>query len=122
MISLRLSEEEYAALRTRCSSYGAGNVSDLARLALHRVIAESPVSEAELLAKVNELDHRVGAVERHLSLLLELEKLIAGETDVVKPLLPQRGPQAPHTLFACPEEARPALAAAANEMSIHESD
>ena len=71
MISLRLSEEEYAALRTHSSSYGARNVSDLARLALQRVIAEAPASETELLAKVHELDHRMHAVEFHLSLLRE---------------------------------------------------
>lgn len=74
MISLRLSEEEYAALRTHYSSYGARNVSDLARLALQRVIAESPAPEPELLVKVRELDHRLNAVEDGLSFLLAREK------------------------------------------------
>lgn len=77
MISLRLSEEEYAALRAHSLSYGARNVSDLARLALQRVIAQSPTSQAELLAKVNELDHRLNTMEVRVAHLLEREKVMA---------------------------------------------
>ena len=78
MISLRLSEEEYAALRAHYSSYGARNVSDLARLALQRVIAQLPV-EVELRAKVRELDQRISAVEIDLALLLERKKVMGGD-------------------------------------------
>jgi hypothetical protein len=75
MISLRLSEEEYAELRTHYSSYGARNISDLARLALHQIMGNSPAGESGLLAKVHELDHRVTAVEGHLALLRQREKV-----------------------------------------------
>ncbi len=76
MISLRLSEEEYAALRAHSSSSGARNVSDLARLALQRVIAQSPASQAELSTKVSELDHRLTRIETNLARLLQPEKVI----------------------------------------------
>jgi hypothetical protein len=75
MISLRLSEEEYAALRTHYLSYGARNISDLARLALHQVISKPPEPEAGLLAKVHELNDRLAAVEGHLALLRQREKV-----------------------------------------------
>lgn len=75
MISLRLSEEEYSTLRAHSSSHGARNVSDLARLALQRVIAQSPALQTELHAKVNELDHRLSEMEAHLANLLERGKL-----------------------------------------------
>jgi len=76
MISLRLSEEEYAALRTHSSSCGARSVSDLARLALQSVLAQSPPSQADLLAKLNDLDHRLDTMEVHLAHLLEREKVL----------------------------------------------
>ena len=38
MITLRLTEEEYEALKTRYRIYGARNISELARLALQRLI------------------------------------------------------------------------------------
>jgi hypothetical protein len=75
MISLRLSEEEYAMLRTRYSSYGARNVSDLARLALDRIMGKSPTPETELLAKLQDLNLRVDTIERHVAFLLEREKM-----------------------------------------------
>ena len=77
MISLRLSEEEYAALRTHSSSCGARSVSDLARSALQHVLAQSPPSQTELLSKLNYLDHRLDTVEVHLARLLEREKVLA---------------------------------------------
>jgi hypothetical protein len=76
MISLRLSEEEYAALRAHSSSYGARNVSDLARLALQRVLAQAPTPQADLVAKLNELDSRLNAMEAHVSRLLERDKVM----------------------------------------------
>jgi hypothetical protein len=38
MISVRLSEEEYLALRQLCTATGARSVSDLARDAMHMVL------------------------------------------------------------------------------------
>ena len=77
MISLRLSEEEYAVLHAQYPNHGARNVSDLARLALQRVIAGSPASQAEVAAKVYELDHRMNAVEADIARLREREKVMA---------------------------------------------
>ena len=62
-------------------SYGARNVSDLARLALQRVIAQLPV-EVELRAKVRELDQRISAVEVDIAHLLERNKVMAGDLGV----------------------------------------
>jgi hypothetical protein len=76
MISLRLSEEEYAVLRAHSSSYGARNVSDLARMALQRVITQLPTPQTELHAKVNELDRRLNEMEAHLANLLGRGKAI----------------------------------------------
>ncbi|MGP8246919.1 MAG: hypothetical protein ACLQVN_20675 [Bryobacteraceae bacterium] len=77
MISLRLSEDEYALLRARYSSYGARNVSDLARLALDRIMGKAPPSDAELLARVNEMNLRLNAVEQHVALLLDRGKMLS---------------------------------------------
>jgi hypothetical protein len=77
MISLRLSEEEYTLLRARYSSYGARNVSDLARLALDRIMGKPPASDAELAAKVQEMNLRLIAIEQHVAFLLEREKIIS---------------------------------------------
>ena len=38
MISLRLSEVEYEVLKAHYRTYGARNISELARLALHRIM------------------------------------------------------------------------------------
>ena len=54
MISLRLSESEYEALKSQYRSFGARNVSDLARLALQRVLQGSMTFEGDLAAKLAE--------------------------------------------------------------------
>ena len=77
MISLRLSEEEYAMLRARYSSYGARNVSDLARLALERIMGKPPTPDMELLAKVQDMNLRLDTIERHVAFLLERERTIS---------------------------------------------
>ena len=60
MISLRLSAEEYEALRTLYPNYGARNVSDFARMAIQRVIGNSLASDG-LVTTVNDLDRRLAA-------------------------------------------------------------
>jgi hypothetical protein len=75
MISLRLTAREYDALNTLYPSYGARNMTELARLALQRVIGNSPGSDGELLLKVRDLDERMNAVEGKLSFLTEREKV-----------------------------------------------
>ena len=77
MISLRLSEEEYAILRARYSSYGARNVSDLARLALDRIMGKAPASDAELSAMVHEMNLRLNAVEQRVAFLMARQKVLS---------------------------------------------
>jgi hypothetical protein len=63
MISLRLSEVEYELLKKHYRTYGARNVSDLARLALQRIMNGSAASQDSYAAKLAELDNRVHALE-----------------------------------------------------------
>ena len=63
MISLRLSEVEYEVLKTHYRTYGARNVSELARLALQRIMTGAAGSPEGLAAKLAELDDRVHALE-----------------------------------------------------------
>ena len=70
-ISLRLSEAEYEALHNLYPNYGARNISDFARLAMQRALADSLAPESMLAAKVRELDNRMRSVEAVVSLLRE---------------------------------------------------
>jgi len=74
MISLRLTAGEYDALSALYPSYGARNMTELARLALQRVIGNFPGYDGELLLKVRDLDQRLNVVEGKLSFLTEREK------------------------------------------------
>ena len=47
MISFRLSEDEYASLRSLCENEGARSVSDLARDAVHRLVRKDTQVEVE---------------------------------------------------------------------------
>ena len=75
MISLRLSEVDYELLKTQYRTYGARNVSDLARLALQRMIEGMPGPQDA--AKLAELDHRVHTLESEVSRLLGREKVMS---------------------------------------------
>jgi hypothetical protein len=84
MISLRLSVEEYEMLKASYHTYGARNVSDLARHALQQImtkslgpIAGSPGPQADFAAKLAELDNRVHILEASVALLLEQEKVMS---------------------------------------------
>ena len=74
MISLRLTEVEYEALRAQYPSYGARNISDFARSAMLRVIGNAHGSDRAVIAKIHELDDRLTAVETDIALLREREK------------------------------------------------
>lgn len=63
MISLRLSETEFEALKTQYRTYGARNVSDLARLALRQIMKGSEFLQDNLSTRVEELSVRVSALE-----------------------------------------------------------
>ena len=76
MISLRLSEVEYDVLKAHYRTCGARNVSDLARLALQRMM-NGPVAPLDVLAaKLAELENRVHILEAYVSL--------TGEGELVK--------------------------------------
>jgi hypothetical protein len=77
MISLRLSSEEYEALRTLYPTYGARNVSELARLALQRIMTGSPCPQDDVVSKLSELNERVHTLESRFSFLLEREKAMS---------------------------------------------
>lgn len=64
MISFRLSEDEYASLRSLCENEGARSVSDLARDAVHRLMVKNSQSDIELTlremqGRLNTLDLQV---------------------------------------------------------------
>ena len=64
MISFRLSEEEYAGLRTLCENEGARSVSDLARDAVSRLMRKESETQVEtvlraLEGRMNTLDLQV---------------------------------------------------------------
>jgi RAB protein geranylgeranyltransferase component A len=63
MISLRLSADEYDALRALYPTYGARSLSDFARLAMKRIIGGSFAPDDALLLRLNELDQRLSSIE-----------------------------------------------------------
>jgi Arc/MetJ-type ribon-helix-helix transcriptional regulator len=74
MVSFRLSEEEYANLRSLCETGGARSVSDLARDAVSRLIR--PDSHVEVAAALRVLEGRVDTLD------LKVHRLTtAGEQD-----------------------------------------
>jgi hypothetical protein len=75
MISLRLSEEEYEVLKSRYRTYGTRNVSELARLALQRIVTGSVDPQDDFAARLLDLEKRLRHLESQVSLLLlEREK------------------------------------------------
>ncbi len=75
MISLRLSEVEFDFLRTRYQTYGARNVSDLARLAVQRMMHGWDNPGNNIVAKMAAMDSRITALESRLALLVERESV-----------------------------------------------
>ena len=71
MISLRLSEPEYEALRKIYRNYGARNVSDFARLAMQRVLGGSPDLDLNIALKVHELDDRLLSLEARVARIFQ---------------------------------------------------
>ena len=66
MISLRLSAVEYDTLKVHYRAYGARNVSDLARLALQRIIAAPSAPRDDVTARLADLDDRLRMIEAQL--------------------------------------------------------
>ncbi len=73
-ISIRLSDDEYGALRTVCESQGARSLSDFARLAIESlIIGGGPQSHTAVQSRLDALNSRVDvldlAVERLAGIL-----------------------------------------------------
>ena len=68
MISVRLSEEEYSALRQLCSDIGARSVSDLTRDAM-RVLLNGAGREEALGIHVNEFRSQMRSLDRKIEQL-----------------------------------------------------
>jgi hypothetical protein len=78
MISLRITAGEYDALHTLYRSYGARNVSDLARLALQHVLGKAlSTDDGALHTKVHDMDERLRVVEEAIALLAEQDRQTA---------------------------------------------
>lgn len=68
ILTLRLSANEYYALKTLHQAHGARNVSEFARSAIKKMIAGEPFGvEDSLRAQVNDLNHRVTSLESRLA-------------------------------------------------------
>lgn len=74
MISLRLSEAEFEGLKTHYRIYGARNASDLARLALQRLMTDIPTSQDTIVEKLAELDDRVHALEENAARMAQANR------------------------------------------------
>ena len=76
MISIRLSEMEYDVLKTHYRTYGVRNVSELARLALQRIVTSSVDPPDDFGARLSALHERVHQLESQVALLMEREKVL----------------------------------------------
>jgi len=70
MISFRLSEDEYASLRSFCEIHGARSVSDLARDAVHRLVRKD--ADTQVAATLEELKGRLDSLD------LQMQRLSTG--------------------------------------------
>ena len=71
MISIRLSEMEYQFLKTQYESFGVRNVSDLARLAVQRIMDGSPAGSNTHAEKLVDLDNRVRTLEAQITAMAQ---------------------------------------------------
>jgi hypothetical protein len=69
MISFRVSEEEYAGLKSLCVNEGARSVSDMARDAVHRLKARDVPANQQFETLVQLLQHRVEALDQEVKRL-----------------------------------------------------
>ena len=78
MVSFRLSPAEYEHYRAACAGAGVGNLSDLARKAIHQLVGERKES-APLESHVSYLRERVGFLSREVERLAERIEERSGE-------------------------------------------
>ena len=70
MVSVRLSEDEYSALRELCSTTGARSVSDLTRDAMHAFL-NGANGEQTLHTRMSEFSDRMNYLGRRIDELFE---------------------------------------------------
>jgi hypothetical protein len=78
MISLRLSDAEYTALKSQFRTHGARNVSDLARLALQQMMHTAVAPRDTMAVKLADLEDRVHALECEISVIADRDLSNAG--------------------------------------------
>jgi hypothetical protein len=72
MISLRLSNEEYEALRSLYRVHGSRSVSEFARTAMQKVITETVTPQQSLDSRLNELDSKMSSLDQEVARLVRL--------------------------------------------------
>ena len=72
IISLRLSEREFEALKTLYAAHGARSISDFVRSTMNRVIAEIPHDNDALELKVQEMDGKLSLLDGEVARLTHL--------------------------------------------------
>jgi hypothetical protein len=72
MISLRLSNEEYEALRSLYRVHGSRSVSEFARNAMQKVIAETVSPTQSLDSRLNDLDLKMSSLDQEVARLVRL--------------------------------------------------
>lgn len=72
MISLRLSPEEYEALRSLYRVHGSRSVSEFARTAMQRVIAETVSPQQTLESHIQELNSKMTSIDQEVARLVGL--------------------------------------------------
>ncbi len=70
MVSVRLSESEYQALRQLCSTSGARSVSDLTRSAMHALLSGT-TREEMLHIRMSEFCDQMNSLGRRIEELVE---------------------------------------------------
>ena len=73
MISFRLSPEDYGRFARMCTERGVGSISDMARLALQKLVAEDADSDP-ISFELRDLRSRVMAVASDVEHLAEIVK------------------------------------------------
>jgi len=72
IITIRLSDEEYEKLRVATTSRGYGNLSELARAAMHSVAGDQLAPHEVLARRVDEHSLRIAALSRDMDWLLSV--------------------------------------------------
>ena len=80
MISFRVSEDEYAGLKSLCVNEGARSVSDMARDAVHRLMTKHSWPDNQLETVVQVLQGRIEALDLEVK---RLGKALNGQPPTV---------------------------------------